>query len=263
MNIAVLETRLTYDRSLAPGADPEHRTVDRVQDVIGRLAPAWSVGARTCGPTDHDHTPVRLEEPGSLAALVEARTRTTLGFHAGTVELRGATREIVVLVQVDDHPVRPAGDGRLPMPNGVTVLFPRRCVEGRRATEFAMDVLHGLTGTRPLWGAVHTDEEYAAKVPDGGDFGRSLPGLFAVNYLDERYVDLAGAERFERLDGVRRTGSGLVLTVADPVAWEADPGRYECVLDTVGRSLFFDRARPDAPTVAPVWKPPNTRSGQH
>ncbi|OLF12292.1 hypothetical protein BLA60_09935 [Actinophytocola xinjiangensis] len=259
MNIATLETRVRFDRSLAPGSDHEHRTLDQVQDVIGRLAPAWSVGARVCGTADH--TPVRLEDPGSLAAIVESRTRADFGFHDGAVELRGATREIVVHVRVHDHPVR-AVDGRLPMPNGVTIQFPRRCVEGRRATEFALDLLHGLTATRPLWGAVHTDEEYTAR---GGepDFGRCLPGLFAVNYLDERYVDLVGADRFGGLEGLRWTESGLVLPVADPIRWETCAGSYESVFDALGRSLFFDPARPDAPTIAPVWKRPNSRSGRH
>jgi hypothetical protein len=257
----VLTVRLVFDRSLNPSVDIEHDTVGHLQRILSQLAPRWCSDVTTWDSNPKNRIPVDFSLIRSLAEVISAGTETVLGFNSGSIELRGATEDFVVVVTINDRPLRPVG-GRLLMPNGVTIQITGETVEGRASTDFAYSLFDVLcSGEAPLWGATHYKSEYTSKVMQttptlravGRDFSRYLPGLFAVNYFDNRYVKILGHERFAATEGCEPTRSGVILLVANPKDWQTRPERYESVLRTLGSDLFFDIANPNAPKLAPRW----------
>jgi hypothetical protein len=266
MSVAALAVRLVFDRSLNPDIDTDRSTVATLQDVLLRRAPQWSAQVVVWEPNPRAWTTVAFKQAGALANAVATQTRTTLGFNSGSVDLRGATREFLVVVSVNDRPTRPVG-GRQLMPNGVTIDILRRSVEGMPSTTFASEIFEELCRScAPLWGAVHLKSEYTAKVMQttpslraiGRDFSRFLPGLFAINYFDNRYVELVRSPEIFSMPGNSRVEHGAFLRVADPNAWEAEPERYSAALEKLGKELFFDRSTPDSSTVAPTFAEQST-----
>ncbi|WP_132121874.1 hypothetical protein [Actinocrispum wychmicini] len=257
----MLFVRLVFSRSLNPSIDAERATVAIVQDVLLSAATRWSEKIVAWEPNLKARAAVDFDRAGALAEMVAVRTRTTFGFNSGRVELRGATREFVVVVSVNDRPTRPVG-GHLQMANEVTVQILTPSVAGVSSLTFAGKVFEELcVGCVPLWGAVHLDSEYRAKVMQttpslraiGRDFGRFLPGLFAVNYFSDKYVELFSSSEVLALPGARRVEHGVFLDVADPFAWEVESERYSAALARIGKELFFDRLAPDRATVAPTF----------
>ncbi|MGW0828733.1 hypothetical protein [Streptomyces sp. NPDC002845] len=119
----------------------------------------------------------------------------------------------------------------------------------------------------PLWGAVYSKSEYWAKVMEetpsiravGRDFSRSLPGLFSVNYFGEKYVELIGSQKFERIESasVERVGSGWIVDVtSDPLAWRESElvMQNESVMTEIGSEFFFLKEVTERVTRAPDWR---------
>ncbi|WP_203909571.1 hypothetical protein [Rhizocola hellebori] len=206
---------------------------------------------------------IDLALPGHLGKELESQTRSLEGGHVGMVELRVRNREFIMIVGIDDDVVARIGDRQL-LPNDLSLQILRKTVDGKPAEQFAYDFLkEACTRTSPAWGAIYRQSEYDFKVMQqtpsveaiGRDFGRFLPGLFAVNYFGERYVTLFGDRRIAQLKPqvVEPAGSGVVVSVASPGNWQAAESSYAEVLDTLGREHFFDRDNDTRMTVAPTF----------
>ncbi|MFE1297560.1 hypothetical protein [Streptomyces sp. NPDC058731] len=259
-----LVAEVVFDRAIVGGSDRE--TLDAAADVLFASAPAWAAGAVAWSPHARERRAMG-GSPAALPRLVEERTRWATGDrHTGSVELRGATSELNVVVSVNSSPLAAVG-GRLLMPNGISVTALRKKVAGIPQAEWMRALLHDLCEELdPAWGALYSQSEYRAKVMADGpslravgrDFARFLPGLFAVNYFGPRYVDLIGQERIERLGAAvsRRAGNGwLVDVIADPSEWDSEPAiaRSAAVMERIGPEFFFLKRERERPARAPDW----------
>jgi hypothetical protein len=185
---------------------------------------------------------------------------------SGSVEIRGATPDLTVVIRVDERRFPPIGDS-LQLGNTVALQLRRARVQGRSVDAWASDVLEELAhATAPAWGAVSAGDEYDAKVMSDGpgvraigrDFGRYLPGLFTVNFFGRPYVDLIGRERLLAAPGVRvkAVDDGVLIAAGeDPRAW-SEPGQRrseERLIEHLGRQYFFSKGDMPASPVAPNW----------
>jgi hypothetical protein len=252
-----IDVQLVYDRFIGEGD-----ALAAAQRVLVEHAPEWyervavdlresvlrEAGER--GPTYH--------------AMVERYGRPEYERFNGSGELRG-TRDLTVVVSVDEWPVSPLGDA-LQLGNTVTLQLRRARVQGRPARVWAASVFEALAAaTAPAWGAVWAREEYDAKVMSDGpgvaaigrDFGRFLPGLFTVNFFGPPYVDLIGRERLLGAPGARAVGDGVLIAAGDdPSAWAGEERRRrdDELLDHLGREFFFAKTAMPARTRAPDWR---------
>jgi hypothetical protein len=271
-----LDGELVFDRYL--DAD---ETLDALQEALVALAPRWASKLRIWrGP--RDQRPIDTGRRGALRAgiitaagergptyrsLVEKHGVPPFERLAGSVELRGSGPELVVVVSVDTMVVSPLG-ARQQLGNRIALQV-RRPKVGRSAGNVWLKEAFELLCVRlsPAWGWAGDVREYWAKVMSdpprveavGRDFGRSLPGLFWLNFFGRRCRSLIGSDQLRSAPAemVRRVGDGVLIALADdPTAW--DTREYgvaeQRVRAHIGTELFFSRAEPDRLTVVPDWE---------
>src|SRR5215211_4977297 len=269
---ADLDGEVVLDRFLG-----EH-DLDVLQQQLAELAPRWSSKLRLWrGP--RDQRPIDVGRPGALGEavlaaaaergatyhrLAERHGRPPLERLSGSAELRGAGPELVVVVSVDQLVLSPVGAAKQ-LGNAVALQVRRPTVErrpGRDWLDSAFTALSGALG--PAWGYAAHAGEYWAKVMSeppriqaiGRDFGRHLPGLFWLNFFGRRYRELIGEQRLASAPAARLAavdGGMLISLGPDPLAW--DTAEYaiaeQRVRDHLGTQLFFSKAEPERPTIAP------------
>lgn len=269
-----LNCELVFDRSLVA------RDLDIVQELLAALAPKWAGKLRIWkGPKDQIQ--VDLANSGDLGAKVMAtagergptyralvRRDGAPPFErfSGSVELRGAGPELVVVVSIDEMVVSPLGNKRQ-LGNCISLQVRRSKVAGMPGALWARQTFEQLCcRLSPVWGWAGQPAEYWAKVMTdtprieaiGRDFGRFLPGLFWLNFFGERYGELIGPARLNSVpaDEAKIVDRGtLVVLNNDPTTW--DTPEYFSVEETIrnhlGASLFFLKSEPDRLTFAPEW----------
>ena len=274
MPSASIDVELVYNRYLPAGDD-----LDRLQEALRIHMPEWSTGLRVYKGRGNQR-PIEVGEPGALgAAVVNAAGERGLLYHElvaehgpgyerlfGSAELRGASRELVVIVAIDEDPFARMG-GALLMGNRISLQIRRARVMGKLAARWAETVFEDLCGrTSPAWGAVRSSEEYEAKVMSDGptiaavgrDFSRFLPGLFTANFFGAPYAELIGRDRLLTAPGARAdiVDEGVLLIVGDdPGAWEtaARQETEQRLLNHLGREHFFLKDHAWQKTRAPDW----------
>lgn len=92
----------------------------------------------------------------------------------------------------------------------------------------------------------------------GRDFGRFLPGVFWLNFFGRRYRELLGDARLRSTPASEVAGvdDGVLVGLGfDPSRWDTPEyvSAEQKVRDHLGAGVFFSKAEPDRPTVAPDW----------
>lgn len=270
-----LDAELVFDRYLGSGED-----LDVLQELLRQLVPRWAAKLRVWrGPKDQ--RPVDIHEPGALkSTVVTAAGERGATYRAlvaqyghppherlvGSAELRGAGPELVIIVSIDEMVVSQLG-ARTALGNGVTLQVRRREVEGRQGKDWLAEAFETLCAAlSPPWASAQHPDEYWAKVmieeprieAVGRDFGRSLPGVFWLNFFGRRYRELLGNDRLLSTPApiVSAVGDGVLVGLGgDPTAWATEAyARAEAkVRDHLGAEFFFAKSDPDRLTVAPDW----------
>jgi hypothetical protein len=271
---ADLHLQTVYDRYL--GAAEE---LDVLQELLMAVVPRWGRRLRALGST-MDRVQVDVTQPGALrAAVLEIATRRGPTYRqlverygpgderqAGSVELRGSGPELVVVISVDERVVSVLGE-TTQLGNSVALQIRRPRIEGRDGADWAQDVLEILCDRlSPVWGGGGHPAEYWAKVMTerpsvralGWDLGRYLPGVLWLNFFGQPYGRLVGVDRLRStptsrvvsIDTGVLIGLGLEPSKWDTVEYAAAEQR---VRDHLGANLFFSKAEPNRPTVAPQF----------
>ncbi len=265
MNNNHLTAEVVFDQSIVGSVND---SLSQLARILVDVAPTWvtSVTAWSPNPRERD----QITDTGSLASLpqvVERRTRWATGDrHTGSVELRGSSKDLNVVISVNSSPLARVG-GKLLMSNGITFTTLRKQAEGPQA-----DWMRALFGEvcatmNPLWGAVYTKSEYWDKVMErepsiravGRDFSQCLPGLFSVNYFGRKYVELIGSRKLECIESASasRAGRGWIVDViSDPFAWRGSESaaRNESAMAEIGSEFFFLKGAVERATRAPDWR---------
>lgn len=271
-----LNAEFVFDRFL--GGDE----LDRIQAVLLTLAPRWCRALRVWkGPKDQ--VPIDVSDPGALTSsvlaaagergdtyrsLVEQHGRPPLDRFFGSVELRGTGPELTVLISVDQMVVSPLGSARK-LGNELVIQVRRPKVEGRPGQEWMRAAFDAFcAGLSPAWASAQHPDEYWAKVMSdeppiraiGRDFGRSLPGVFWLNYFGRALTDVVGEERLQSAPNSSSIDGGFVISVGDdPRGWDepATAALEQAVRDHLGTELFFSKAQPDRTgIIPPSWRQP-------
>lgn len=249
-------------------------------DLIRSVAPTWSSDLRIWrGPDDQRELQNASSDDAEAAIRAAALERGAtfrqlveqFGAGAerafGTVELRGSTSSLVVVVSMDAWPFVEQRSGRGKLGNRVSIQVRKSRIERHEAQEWAAGAFGAVCArTSPVWGACCLSDEYSAKVMSvgsrveavGWDLARFLPGVFWLNFFGKRYVDLIGADRLVDASAmeIKALDHGVLLQVHDRAdAWNTIEyqERERLVLEALGTDLFFDRSRPKPHTRAPDW----------
>lgn len=271
---ADLDLEVVCDRYLgAPGE------LEVLQDLLIEAAPRWCTRLRVLRSA-REQIPVDASQPGGLrAAVLEMAIRRGPTYRAlverygpgderlsGSAELRGASPELTVVISVDERVVSPLGRAT-DLGNTIGLQIRRPKVAGRKATDWSFEVFQALCGRlSPAWGWAGHPGGYWAKVMTeapsiravGRDFGRYLPGVFWLNFFGRPYRQLIGEERLRSTPAsqVAMVDHGVLIGLGlEPTDW--DTAEYataeQRVRDHLGAQVFYSKAEPDRPTVAPQW----------
>ncbi len=193
----------------------------------------------------------------------------------GSVELRGANRELTIILSFDDWVFCPLGQSWIPS-NRIAIQIRNALVESRGApTWINQSFAHWCAILDPFFGFACATEEYDAKnmSTEGGglravgiDISQYLPGLYWLNFFGSPYRQLMGDERLASAPAFRTgaSGSGYVVTLSEnPGDW-GSPGykaREESVRRHLGEEYFFIRTSHERKTVSPfdLAKPPASK----
>jgi hypothetical protein len=271
---ADLDIEVVFDRYLGAAGE-----LEVLQELLRAVAPRWCRRLRALGSTK-DRVEVDVTKPGALAAAVlDVATRRGPTYRElldqygpgderlfGSAEVRGAGPELIVVVSLDERIVSSL-DKTTQLGNHVALQLRRPRIEGRVAGDWAAEAFEALCDRlSPVWGGAGHPAEYWAKVMSeqpsiralGWDLGRFLPGVFWLNFFGQPYCRLIGEDR------LRSTPTGRVVSADQGVVvglglepWSWDTAEYasaeQRVRDHLGPELFFSKAEPDRPTVAPQW----------
>ncbi|MFI9174070.1 hypothetical protein [Streptomyces lincolnensis] len=246
----------------------ESDVISRLACLLSRSAPEWTSCVTVWSPNPRERVMLNEAELRSdLRTVVEGRTRWVSGErHAGSVELRGASNELNVVVSVNDNPLALVG-GKLLMTNGVTITSLKKKVAGVPQADWMRSFFAELCAeVGPAWGAIYSNSEYREKVMEEGrvlravgrDFSRYIPGFFSVNYFGEKYSQLIGRGKFQQLEPsvARPLGNGWIVEVApDPLTWKLDEVlvRNRDLLRLIGAEFFFQKGNDQMANRAPGW----------
>ena len=270
-----LDGELVFDRRLGNGVE-----LDVLQPVLRALAPRWCSKLRVWRDP-RDQRPIGTDDPGALReavmaaaaehgstyrALVERHGQPPLERVTGSVELRGAGPELVVVVSIDEVVLSPIGPKRQ-LSNSIALQVRRPKIERRLADDWMREALETLCDAlSPAWASAGHAAEYWAKVMSdpplveavGRDFGRFLPGVFWLNFFGRRYRDLLGEDRLRATPAARvaMLDDGVLIGLGrDPLSWDTPEyaSEEQKVRDHLGPELFFSKAEPDRMTIVPDW----------
>src|SRR2546422_10763667 len=229
MSKTALDAELVFDRFLG-----DTNVLPVLAFTLTRKAPAWSAGLHI-RKSPKDRVKVDVRDPAAISkAVLQTAGERGPTYHAlvsrygkgderlfGSVELRGSTPDLVIVVGVDEKPLSRLA-GRLLMGNHITVQVRKSKVEGLDAAAWLGELFVELCrNTSPVWGSVRDDKEYWTKVMTespvvsaiGRDFGKYLPGLFWMNFLGKPYVNLIEKSRLASTPSltVQEIDEGLCL----------------------------------------------------
>lgn len=268
-----LDAELVFDRFL------DGDELDRVQVALVAVAPKWCSRLRVWR-SSKDQVPIDVSQPDALAAavlvaagergptyrrLVEEYGTPPFERFRGSVELRGAGPEMVVVISVDQMVLSPLGSKKR-LGNRLSLQVRRPKVEGQLGSAWVRSSFEVLcSALAPAWGAAKHPHEYRAKVMSdapsveavGRDFGRHLPGVFWINFLGRPYRNLLGDDRLRSVPGkIADVGDGVIVMLGpEPGLWD-DPSfaaAEQKVRDHLGTQLFFSKADPDRVGLVPDW----------
>ena len=262
-----LDAEVVFDRSLVGDG-----VLDLLQEVLVESAPQWSSELRVWrGP--HDQRTISSGQTGALAAAVcEASTERGATYKVlvehygkppyermlGSAELRGSSRELTVVISIDEWVMAPLGAKKI-FGNSIELQVRRSKVEGRACKDWIWTVFNALCEQlSPAWGSVRAPDEYWAKVMSeqprieavGRDFGRYLPGLFWLNFFGDRYRSLIGENSLLSAPAslTEPVGDGILIALdSDPTRWDS-PGYIEMekqVRQHLGAHFFFSKSEND------------------
>lgn len=196
----------------------------------------------------------------------------------GSVELRGANRELTIILSFDDWIFRPLGQSCIPG-NQISIQIRSALVQSRRAlTWINQSFVHWCATLDPFFGYACATEEYDAKnisIQGGGlrtvgiDISQYLPGLCWLNLFGSPYKPLMGDECLASAPAFRSaaSGSGYVVTLNEnPGDWDSSEykTREESVRHHLGNSIFSSaRVTSEKQSDRSICRsslPPNARS---
>lgn len=266
---------LVFTRFLGDGED-----LDVLQELLVAAAPRWCSKLRVW-KSSKEQIPIDAGDPQALAgtalgaagergetyrSLVDTQGRPPLERFVGSVELRGAGPELVVVVSLDQLVVSPLGAKR-DLGNTIALQVRRPTVEKMPGHVWLREVMEAWCEMlSPAWAAAQDPAEYWAKVMSdeppvralGRDFASHLPGVFWLNFFGRPYLELLGEDRLLSVPGerVEKIDDGVMTVLSnDPWSWDstAYTAREQQVRDHLGRELFFSKAEPDRVGVVPEW----------
>jgi hypothetical protein len=271
---ADLDLEVVCDRYLGAA-----NQLDAFQELLVEAAPHWCEQLRIFRSA-REQIPVEVAQPDALrAAVVELAARRGPTYRAlverygpgdervfGSAELRGAGSELVVVVSVDERVVAPLGRAT-DLGNTVGLQLRRARIAGRDRAAWTLEVFEALCDRMsPVWGWAGHPGEYWAKVmseqpsirPVGRDLGRYLPGVFWLNFFGRPYRQLIGDDQLRSTpaDHVAVVDHGVLVGLGlEPRGWDTVEyaSAEQRVRDHLGTELFFSKAEPHRPTVAPRW----------
>jgi hypothetical protein len=210
-------------------------------------------------------------ERGPLFAAIQSPGAASEQF--GSVELRGASKSLVLPVSFDEQPWRRAG-GTSYRGNAIVFQLRDRKIAGEDATNWARVVFREMVdATQPTYARAGAVAEFQAKnvVSDaqgtravGVDIARSLPGLYWLNYFGPRYGQVFGADRIHNVDApvVEPVGDGVIVGLdEDPLRWNSEVyvETERRVESHLGPLAFHSRAEPNRKTIG--LTPPGSSRG--
>jgi hypothetical protein len=270
-----IDAEVVFDRYLGAAGD-----LDTLQSFLSAHARAWSRRLRIW-ITPRDQRPIDIEKAGSLrlaivttanergplyAELVRRQGRGRYERQSGSVELRGSSSALTIVVSIDEMAISRFGS-RTQLGNQIALQIRDAEVEGRPGSGWLREGFERLAGSMsPAWGEAGHPDEYWAKVmttsprieAGGRDFGRFLPGIFWLNFLGRPYVNLIGRDRLRsaRAQQIADVDDGVLIQVApEPFDWRSDGYRTKeaAIRAHLGPEFFFDREARERPTAAPDW----------
>lgn len=239
--------------------------LDELHDVINEFLPGWSVGLRAAKDEDSPDSVV-VGRAGRLFDCIYQVAKPRRGM--GAVVLTGAYDGVsYFMTHCEGNPP--------PELNEVTIeVYGPSTVEGQPTSVWARTFFEALTVRLPInYGNAHLEEEFAAKnmIDDetgaraiGRRLGKSLPGLYWLNYFGRPYLDLMGRERLLSAPAceVKPVGDGVLVALdASPDAWQSADYRHreQETIAHLGKQFFFSRSDPDRQTIAPDFRSPRDR----
>ena len=269
-----LDVELVFDRFLDEAA------FDILQRPMLDLLPQWSRDLQVWRARQ-DKVPIDVGVPSSLGPTVTSAAtergplyRQLVARHgppaverqSGSVELRGSSAALTMVISIDEVVASPLGP-RTRLGNHITFQVRGATIEGRTSAEWARAAFVQLCAAlQPAWASAEHPGEYWAKVMSespsiqavGRDFGRYLPGLFWLNGFGPAYVGLAGEQLLLATPATEVVEAGDVIVIVrgdDPRAWAsaASLEAERLIIDHLGADLFFDRTEPDRAGRAPDW----------
>jgi hypothetical protein len=183
----------------------------------------------------------------------------------GSVELRGANRELTIILSFDDWIFCPLGRSWIPG-NRISIQIRSVLVENCEApTWINQSFAHWCTILDPFFGFACATEEYDAKNVSteggglravGNDISKYLPGLYWLNFFGSAYKQLMGDERLASAPAFRTSafGSGYVVSLSEnPGDWGSREykAREESVRRHLGEEYFFIHTNEARKTVSP------------
>jgi hypothetical protein len=279
MSKTALDAELVFDRFLGNTS-----VLSVLASALRRNAPKWFAGLHV-RQSPKDRVQVDVRDPAGISkAVLEAAGERGPTYHAlvskfgkgderlfGSVELRGSTPDLVIVIGVDEKPLSRLA-GRLLMGNHITVQVRKSKVEEHDAAAWLSELFMELCQeTSPAWGSARDDREYWTKVMTdspavsavGRDFGKYLPGLFWMNFFGKPYVELIGKSRLAGVpsSSTQEIDEGVCLKMyEDPFKWSEPLNRKseEKALRHIGLQYFFQRENQAQEAVSP-WTTETSR----
>lgn len=236
--------------------------LDALQQTIDELLPSWSVGLRVARD-ENSPNGIVVGRADRLFSCIHQVARPKRGM--GSAVLTGSYEGVsFFLTHCEGEPP--------PELNELTIeVYGPPTVEGQPTSAWARAFFEAMTVRLPIsYGNVHSAEEFAAKnmIDDetgvravGRLLGKSLPGLYWLNYFGRPYVDLMGRERLLSAPAYEAKPAGdgvLVMLDASPESWQTIAYRHreQATLAHLGKQFFFSHSDPDRKTIAPDFRSP-------
>ncbi len=240
--------------------------LDGLQEVLLRHSSGWD-GALRFWPRSPHEISLDLHVTGTLLESVKRKLAEDQPWSSrvcGSVELRGATSALGLVLGVDEKTFNRVGDRWL-WGNRIAIEVRKKKIGDDDAVEWAEAITRDLCATLSPWYArANSTGEYRSKNIDdttgavravGVDVAGGLPGLYWINFFGAPYVDLLGRDRLLTAPGdcIQEVGGGVLLRLSpNPLSWTSDAYRAveRSVLQHLGERYFFSKSEPTRPSIA-------------